>query len=271
VITAASWYQLDRDLENYYQGDILSEIPFPTLPTFLPAARQDVWAVVRPRPNKSRPDTRPVIEIMRNLPNELIGRAAKDLVDLWADPLGEHIIAHCRKMTVMLVSRSCDIDKMSRKHFLVAPVIAIKSLPDAQRTDDKLRDLRANEIFHWFYLPENGDLPESYADLSVMVPFHRTFFEVELLRTNLLGRLSAEGTLRLQTSLSNFYGIKFGFSPPDSCPQSGTYACSTCFHSGVAAPLRKEMKRGDYFGVCLACKEEAIWVQLPGELEEPGG
>src|SRR5262249_10223600 len=143
--------------------------------------------VLRPKHNKYRPDPRPPAEIMRNLPNELIGRAAKDVVDAWSDAAGEYVISHCRKTIVMLISRSCDVDKLNRKHFLVAPVIAISSLSEAQRTNEKLRDLRANEIFHWFYLPEHANLPEGFADLSMMVPVHRSFFEVESLPTNLLG------------------------------------------------------------------------------------
>jgi hypothetical protein len=264
VITAANWYQLDRDLENYYQGDILSEIPFPTLPTSLTANKQESWGILRPRVNKQRPDPRPVGEIMRNLPVELIGRAAKDLVDLWTEPSGEHVIAHCRKSTVMLVSRSCDIDKLSRKQFLISPVIALNTLPREMQTEEKLRGLRANEIFHWFYLPENGDLPESFADLSVMTPFHRSYFEKEMLRTNLLGRLSVAGTASLQASLSNFYGQKFGYSPPDTCTQAGLYACSTCFYLGREPAQRKEIVAGDTFGDCNCCLEEAIWVKLPG-------
>lgn len=263
MITPANWYELDRDLKNYYQGDILSEIPFPTLPTFFTANKRESWGVLRPRINRGRPDPRPVAEIMRNLPVELMGRAAKDLVDLWAEPSGEHIIAHCRKMTVMLVSRSCDIDKESRKHFLISPVIPINSLSPAQRTDEKLRDLRGNGIFHWFYLPGSGDLPESFADLSMMVPFHRSYFEPEMIRTNLLARLSLQGTASLQTSLSNFYGNKFGFSPPDKCEESGTYACSTCFYSGRDAIQKKKVATGDFFGECDSCIEDTIWVKLP--------
>jgi hypothetical protein len=263
VITAANWYQADRDLKNYYQGDILSEISFPTLPTFATADKQDVWGVLRPRVNKGKPDPRPVAEIMRNLPVELIGRAAKDVVDLWVGQSGEYIIAHCRKTTVMLVSRGCDIDKASRKHFLIAPVISVADLPAPQKTDEKLRDLRANEIFHWFYLPEHGGLPESFADLSIMGTFHRSYFEQEMISTNLLARLSQQGTASLQTSLSNFYGTKFGFSPPDKCTQAGTYACSTCFYSGREEAHRKILTEHDFFGDCKFCIEEAIWVRLP--------
>ncbi len=263
MITAEQWYEPNPELQNYYQGDVLSEISFPALPTFLPAAQQDVWGILRPRLSRNRQESRPLAEILRNLPNELIGRAAKDVVDAWSDPQGEHIIAHCRKMTVMLVSRSCDVDKLARKHFLVSPVVAIDSLPDAQKTEEKLRDLRANSIFHWFYLPAKGNLPESYADLSVMAPLHRSFFDVAILQTSLLARLSGIGTAGLQSALSNFYGTKFGFAPPDTCPKAGRYACSTCFYAGQPAQPVREMTVGGFFGDCPVCGEDSMWVKLP--------
>jgi hypothetical protein len=266
VITAERLYEPNPELQNYYQGDILSGIPFPTLPTFLPATKQDVWGILRPRPARNRPnaEARPIAEILRNLPNDLIGRAAKDIPDAWTRPEGEYIIAACRKMTVLMVSRSCDMDKDSRKHYLVAPVVAIDSLREEQRTEEKLRDLRANKIFHWFYLPEKPpSLPESYADLAQMLPLHKTFFDDATLRASLVTRLSPVGTISLQSSLSSFYGIKFGFAPEDICPQTGRYACSSCFHSGRPAPYSRDFKAGNVLGDCGFCREEAMWVKVP--------
>lgn len=264
MITAAQRYERNPELQNYYQGDILSEIPFPTLPTFLPATRQDAWGILRPRQSRNRQDNRPIGEVLRNLPNELIGRAAKDVVDAWSDPNGEHIISHCRKMTVLLVSRSCDIDKLGRKHFLVAPVVAVSRLSEAQQTEEKLRDLRSNSIFHWFYLPAKAhNLPESFADLSQIVPLHRSFFDAAALQAALVARLSAIGTAGLQYSLSNFYGKKFGFAPPDTCPQAGRYACSACFYSGTPTPQARNVDEGAIFDDCPVCGEEAMWVMIP--------
>jgi hypothetical protein len=262
VITAEQWYDPDPEKKNYYQGDVLSKIPFFQLPTFSPAGRQDAWGILRPRINRNRPDTRSSNEVLRNLPNELIGRAAKDLTDAWESPDGEHIIAHSIKMNVMLISRSCDIDKPMRKHFLVSPVIAFQTLKEEQKTDEKLNRIRKAEILHWFYLPGKEGLPESYADLSQMVPLHRSFFEEKLLQTSLLTRLSALGTSCLQIALSDFYGTKFGFSPQDLCPQDGRYACSTCFYSGFPTAVSKDVSKGSTFDDCPNCKSESTWVKV---------
>lgn len=267
MLTADRCYDRDPDFSNYYQGDILSDIPFLTLPTLQPAARQDAWGILRPRP-RNPSDQRPVDEIMRVFPVQLIGRAAKDWPDAWAraNTSGEYVIAYCKKMTVMLVSRSCDVDKESRKNFLVAPVVPIRELPEPQRTEDKLRDLKANEIFHWFYLPEAPRLPESFADLSQIIPIHRTFFDEASRRQHLAARLSSEGTHAFQSALSNFYGTQFGFVPPDTCPQTARYACSACFHSGRTEPFSREVRQGEIFGDCGMCREHALWVKMPEEL-----
>lgn len=267
MITAEQWYEQNPERDNYYQGDILSGIPFPTLPTFLPAAKQDVWGILRPRQIRSKPgaEARSIAEVLRNLPNDLIGRAAKDVPDAWERPEGEHIIAACRKMTVIMVSRSCDIAKDSRKHFLVAPVVAISSLKPEQQTEDGLADLRANRKFHCFYLPaKSPGLPESYADLSQMLPLHRTFFDELTLREKLVARLSNIGTISFQRLLSEFYGTRFGFAPEDTCPQSGRYACSACFHSGQPEPYSRLVQEGNVFGDCGMCREGALWVRVPG-------
>ncbi len=187
-----------------------------------------------------------------------------DVTDVWSLPEGEYTIAACRKMRVMLVSRSCDIDKQARKHFLVAPVQLVADLKDEQRTEEKLRDLRANDILHWFYLPalEPG-LPEAFADMTMLVPLHRSFFDEEVLRTKLVARLSSEGSAALQKSLSEYYGARFGFAWKDTCPQTATYACAACFHSGIETPQRKGMVEKTVFGPCERCGEAALWVKLP--------
>jgi hypothetical protein len=260
LTTAAEWYDANPDLQNYYQGDVLSDFPFPTMPTFLPATKQDVWAVLRPRDTKGRSPA----EAVRTLPNSLIGRAAQDWPDVWTLPHGEFVIAACKKMNVMVVSRSCDIDKQSRKHFLVAPVFSVEGLPEAQRTAEKLRDLRANEIMHWFYLPaKNPNLPESFSDLTRMVHLHRSFFDERELGRVLLARLSAYATAAFQRSMSDFYGTKFGFVSEDVCPQTARYACSSCFYSGQPIPRSRNVEEGQVFGDCDSCTEKTLWIKIP--------
>lgn len=262
IITAEKWYDPNPDTDNYYQGDILSEIPFLTLPTFRPAEHENAWGVLRPKELRGRT----VAESLRNLPNYLLARAAKDWPDVWTlDQLehAEYVMAVCKKRRVMLVSRSCDVDKNSRKHFLVAPVVAFAELHPDQQKDEKLRDLRANEVFHWFYLPARDSLPESYADFSQMLPLHRSFFSEEVLKNNLVARLSALGTSVLQISFSKFYGQQFGFVAEDVCPQDGRYACSSCFYSGRPTPTVKDLKQGDNFEDCAACEGSSAWVKLP--------
>jgi hypothetical protein len=259
VLTTEQCYEKNPNTNLYYQGDVLSDFPFPSLPTYFPAGRKDAWGILRARPTRNRgvAEARPVGEALRNLPNELIGRAARDVPDAWADEQPEAVIASCQKTTIILVSRSCDIDKDSRKHLLIAPVIAIDSLSAVQKTPEKLDDLREGRIFHRFHLPEiPPKLLESFADLSQMVPLHKSFFDAGTLLTCLVARLTPVGTIALQNSLSDFHGQKFGFSPEDTCPETSRYSCSFCFHSGEATPDSRTIQAKDTFGECRVCGGE---------------
>ena len=199
---------------------------------------------------------------MRNLPTNLVGRAAKDVTDRWTMPEGEYVVAGCRKMNVMIVSRSCSLDNPKRKHFLVAPVVAVDDLPEEQRGDEKLGELRSNNIPQAFYLPEKGGLRESYSDLLRLVPIHRTFFPAETIEGVLLARLSSVGMDALQQALSLHFGKQFGFDYEDECPQSGYYSCSNCFHSGMKLQT-KRFEAYKPFDVCPGCGEDAAWVKMP--------
>jgi hypothetical protein len=199
---------------------------------------------------------------------ELTAKAAKEINDLWQNPLGEHFVAVARRQNVLIITRSCAIDKDSTKHFLIAPVIKISDLPAEQRTDQKLADLRSDKIFDWFYLPAFGKLEESFADLSQMIPVHWTFFGEKPKSDALLARLSSQGTSQLEILLSSFYGTIFGFDRNDTCKQAGLYACSRCFYSGVENITRKTVQAGQSFGECSTCGELSVWVKLPPSSSE---
>jgi hypothetical protein len=199
---------------------------------------------------------------MAQLPVELVGRAAKDVPDKWRMPEGEFVASHAKKQNVMIVSRSCALDNPARKHVLVAPVIAVESLPPEQRGDEKLADLRENNIPHFFYLPAARGLAESYADLLLLTPIHRSFFPIDNMETRVAVRLSSRGIAAVQHAMSKHFGTQFGFDFEDICPQEGPYACSNCFHKGTPTQPRN-FAADRAFGVCERCGEDAAWVKLP--------
>jgi hypothetical protein len=205
-------------------------------------------------------------DAMRQLPADLTAKPAKDITTppLWeASPLGEYVLSVARRMTVMIVTRSCAIDKPSTKHYLVAPVIRITELAEAERTAEKIASLQKNEVFDWFYLPEKDGLPESFADLSQMLPVHWTFFGEKPASSELVARLSSYGSSSLQELLSDFYGTVFGFSHGDECPQTATYACSKCFYTGRSTVTQKKVNVLEFFGQCQNCGVSVTWVKMP--------
>ena len=258
MITAERWYDNNPDLTNFYQGDIIKDVPYAFWPQVEGANGTPSWPLLRPL----RPSGRSLKEILHSLPNELVGRAAKDVTDAWSLPEGEFTIAGCRRINVMIVSRSCSLDNPKRKHFLIAPVHAVQSLPQEQRSPGKMEELRKNGIPHFFYLPEKDGLLESYADFLRMEPVHRSFFTKEILQTALLARLSGTAGAAFQMAISEHFGKQFGFSQHDICPQAGEYSCSNCFHEGL--PLQRQaFDAGIEFGPCPQCGEAGAWVKMP--------
>jgi hypothetical protein len=257
VITADRWYDQHPDLTLFYQGDVISDIPFPTYPPTLSASREESWAILRPMRLKGRT----VDQAMKQLPFELVGHAAKDVPDAWTLPSGEWGIVHFHKQNVMIVSRSCSLDYPKRKHVLVAPISTLESLPEQERQDAKLNALINNEIPHLFYLPAVPRMPESYADLLMLTPIHRTFFREEDISAKRVVKLSSTGTIALQHALSEHFGMQFGFDHKDKCNQGGRYSCSTCFHDGNPVNT-KEFPANQPFGACEVCGELAAWVKV---------
>jgi hypothetical protein len=63
----------------------------------------------------------------------------------------------------MLLTFDCEIDKKECFYLLFAKIIPVHNLPDNARGN-----VRKNKPFSTFYLPENGDFPESFVDLRQM-------------------------------------------------------------------------------------------------------
>ena len=260
MITAAGRYDVTPDLGQLYQGDLIAEIPFPKWPTFTSSGESTKWGILRPLNQGDRP----LDEALRTLPNQLIGRAAKDVPDRFQHFHRELIIASCQLSDVMIVSRSCALDNPSRKHVLVAPVTPLASLPADQRGEDKLLSLRQGEIPHLFYFPEADALPECFADFQKITAIHRSFFPSASLAGKLRVRLTSRAMKELQFGLAGHFGTRFGFDHEDLCPQDGVYRCSTCFHSGKVV-MDVRVRAGVPFGACVHCGEDAAFVKISVE------
>lgn len=258
MITAERWYDGNPDLTNFNQGDVIKDIPYAFWPQIKTASGASVWGILRPLEQMGRS----LREVLSSLPNQLVGRAEKDVPDAWKEPDGEYVISGCKKMNVMIVSRSCAVDNPKRKHFLIAPVVAVGSLPEAQRGAGKLEELRKNGIPHYFYLPPQTGLAESYADLLRLEPIHRSFFEIQDMQVQLVARLSSTASDTLQMALSQHFGTQFGFDCNDTCPQTGEYSCSNCFHEGLKVE-KITFYAQKSFGPCKLCNEAAAWVKMP--------
>lgn len=252
------WYDKTPSTTEFSQGDILRNVPFPTWPTFIAASQQVKLGVLRPlRSGKLR-----LTEQANSLPAQYEARARRDVPDAFSTLDAEElVVARCRLRSVILLTRSCSLDNPKRKHVLVAPVTAIQTLPEEERRDDKLASLRSDEIPHLIHLPATNSMPEGLADLLKMTSIHRSFLSDDRVGEQLIARLSALGTMRLQQKLAHHFGTQFGYDHEDICPKDGVYSCSACFHSGREIS-RVKYASGTVFGKCKVCGELAAFVHV---------
>jgi hypothetical protein len=253
-----SWYDNEPDLTEFSQGDILCGIPFPIWPTFHSANHDEKWAILRPlRSNRISSQSS-----LKVLPNQLEGRAQRDVPDAFSNlDRFEYIMASCHLRDVIVLSKSCSLDNSKRKHIIIAPVIAIDTLPEEARGAGKLAGLRDGDIPHNFYLPATNGMSESFADILMATSIHRSFLNDNSVRDQLVARLSPLGTMQLQMQLAEHFGTQFGYDFEDHCPKDGWYSCSACFHAGRNTNKRR-FTVGQPFGDCSICGDEAKFVKV---------
>ncbi len=76
---------------------------------------------------------------------------------------------------VAMISNTCDMQPARKETVLASPIVVINELADHLKAvgnkgiDNKLEDIRSNNIFSFFYLPEHGNFPESFIDFSRMI------------------------------------------------------------------------------------------------------
>jgi len=252
-------YDPEPDLAEFSQGDVLSGIVFPTWPTFKPASIQAKWGILRPL-RSGRLISQQSMDV---LPNQFEARSERDVPDAFSTLFdrSEYVVGHCKLREVIILSRSCFLDNDRRKHLVIAPVTAIATLPEVQRSPEKMGGLRRGEIPHNFYLPATSVMGESFADLLMTTSIHKSFLPTDDVGGKLLARLSPLGMAKLQMTLSIHFGMQFGYDHEDNCPTDGLYSCSACFHTGREVS-RRQYAAGTPFGACLVCGDRAAFVKV---------
>lgn len=245
-IDAASWYERRPNEESFYQGDVVSDIPL----VYMPPAGNGPWPLLRPSP----PHTlQQVLE--GQTPRALRPHAESSRADAWQFG-AELVLAKAIKKSVMIVTQTCDLD--SRNWVQVAPVFPASRIEDA----GKRASLAINEIGYMFVLP--ADPPrlaeDSYADLSMIVAVHKSYFR----RGSLAARLTAAARGLYQKHLASLHGRPFSFNVRDIVPETGHYLCNNCFlrHGQIS---RAEMVEGQPCTACPNCGGDALWVLLGEE------
>ena len=82
---------------------------------------------------------------------------------------------------IAMISNTCDMQPTRKDTVLASPIVVLTEYRDFLKAaddkgvDNRLKDIRNNRIFSFFYLPQNDKFPESFIDFSRMVTINSDF------------------------------------------------------------------------------------------------
>lgn len=239
-LTPSEFYDPNPDGRLLAQGDVVDGVTFVWTPP-----KNKRWVLMRPLPAESL--KRPVGGLPRTFKAYIDG----ELQTAWERDDGELVMAAGYAQTCMILSQSCDLDH--RKNVQIAPVSSLTDI-----TNDRTRNnVRAGDVGYFYYLPPNGDFPESYADLNQITTIDPSYLRIDQLRV----RLSPRGLVDFMNLLSDYFAKPFGFNTHDTVPQTSAYRCAHCFFSGGSV-VELQMHENDAFASCPACGDAVLWVKV---------
>lgn len=179
------------------QGDIVSDVPWGVIDAPL--------SFCRPSPNKpGQAFYAPIAE------------AKRDPLPFTRGPEVIHAVGHAPTLG-MVIWEDCQIEKMmnqgqdERKWYVsVAPIRPLDLFDD----DESRQTVRDGRRMAFFYLPADGDIPESFVDLRLMWPVKQS------LLAKRLTTLSADGRAALFGHLFTFLTAR-RFIGDSACPSCG--------------------------------------------------
>ncbi|MHB8485488.1 MAG: hypothetical protein ACYDCM_07140 [Candidatus Acidiferrales bacterium] len=147
-----------------------------------------------------------------------------------------------RAGAVVVMSHTCDAQPAQCDYVLVAPIFSFRELRETgemapQRLEDHLRDLRANRLTGRMFLPEVGNLPDSFIDFSQVSTIANEHFqspEVDVRRQR-IASLSQKGHY--------FFLMKLAFHFCRADPVDSTRATESSPASDQPPPTRSAWLR----------------------------
>lgn len=172
-----TFYAQPTDPSAFYQGDIVLDVPFFSVPA---------------KPVVARPPQRQRRFTPRDCVNAHLA-SFYQLGDAFASGVEAFVLVGQRH-PVLVVSQTCDIQH--RSHVLVAPV---RRAAEVEQPD--LRDnIMQNGVNYYFALPDAPELGDCFADMSKILAVRLTMLRLE----RRVATLSAEARQVLQLHLSTF-------------------------------------------------------------------
>jgi len=173
------FYAEPSDPSAFYQGDIVADVPFFSVPP-------DPLVV---RPAQGQPAFRP--EGCKQVRIHLAGLAT--LADAFAAG-PEGFVLRAERRLVQIISQTCDIQH--RTHVFVAPVLGRSDMRQA----DLWEKIARNRVIRYFWLPATDGLENCAADISKILAVRRDMLDIH----NRVATLSPQARSLLQQRLSAF-------------------------------------------------------------------
>jgi len=87
------------------------------------------------------------------------------------------------KDRVAMISNTCDMQPGRKENVVASVVFTLADHADLLKAqgitdegmEERLRNIRENRVFSYFYLPPNGEIPEGFIDLSTMVTINSDY------------------------------------------------------------------------------------------------
>lgn len=145
-------YYETKSEKQFFQGDILKNVPIVRPPNKIQIARQSK------EDNKEKP--------------EFLVLDEEKVTDAYADGQ-ELILAYGKREAAIVLSQTCDIQ--NREFIIISPLFLLSSISGARRQEE----IRKQNIYYRFYLPKSDFFEESYTDLTLLFSIRKDLIKVE--------------------------------------------------------------------------------------------
>lgn len=162
----------------------------------------------------------------------------------------EHVLVSAERGPAMIITQTCDLDDHENWQLCPLRLLEGSEVKEGMLFSDSDPPKGYRNLFGLPAHPD-GYFEKSYVDLADVRSIHRDSVVIN----QRIASLSALSQVALGEKLAETFGREWGYRDGDEVPQDGTYRCHLCnWFINVDNPPH-ELKKGDRFPECPACKK----------------